>query len=220
MQVERLEQVVEGALLHRLDGRVGVVGRGDEDDGDAGVDLADPPVDLQPREVGQAEVEQDHVRRPRRRPAGRRPRRCGPRRPRGPPRRRRGGPASGSGSGCRRRAATWPWRTSGRRTRPEPPRPVRGATSNSIHRSSEPASRSTLDPLATSPGIGSGRDGVADERSSAAAPGYPSLSGWIASREHSAGSLQAVTARRARSCDEHPACGVGDVRVDDGLRRE
>jgi serine/threonine protein kinase len=33
LEVERLEQVVEGALLHRLEG--GGVGRGDEDDGDA-----------------------------------------------------------------------------------------------------------------------------------------------------------------------------------------
>ena len=63
-QVERLEQVVVGLLLHRFDGAVGVVGRGDEDDGDAGVELPKPPIDLQPREVGQSEVEQDRVRRP------------------------------------------------------------------------------------------------------------------------------------------------------------
>jgi hypothetical protein len=37
LSVERLEPVVEGALLHRFDGAVGVVGRCDEDDGDAGV---------------------------------------------------------------------------------------------------------------------------------------------------------------------------------------
>jgi hypothetical protein len=39
LRTERIEheQVVEGALLHRFDGAVGVVGRGDEDDGDAGV---------------------------------------------------------------------------------------------------------------------------------------------------------------------------------------
>ena len=33
-------------------------------DRDAGVDLPDAPVDVEPREVGEAEVEQDHVRRP------------------------------------------------------------------------------------------------------------------------------------------------------------
>ena len=38
VQVERLEQVVVGALLHRLDGRVRRLGHGDEDDRDAGVD--------------------------------------------------------------------------------------------------------------------------------------------------------------------------------------
>ena len=38
VQVERLEQVVVGALLHRLDGRVRRLGHGDEDDRDARVD--------------------------------------------------------------------------------------------------------------------------------------------------------------------------------------
>ena len=38
VQVERLEQVVVGPLLHRLDGRVGRLGHGDEDDRDARID--------------------------------------------------------------------------------------------------------------------------------------------------------------------------------------
>ena len=63
LRIERLEQVVVGPLLHRLDGRVGRGRGGDEDDGDAGIDLADALVDLQPRQIGQAHVEQDHVRR-------------------------------------------------------------------------------------------------------------------------------------------------------------
>ncbi len=64
VQVERLEQVVVGSLLHRLDGRVRRLGHGDEDDRDAGVEAADLLVDLQPGLVGEAEVEQDHIRRP------------------------------------------------------------------------------------------------------------------------------------------------------------
>ena len=61
VQVERLEQVIVGALLHRLDGRVRRLGQGDEDDRDAGVDLADLLVDLQSGLVGQAQVEQNNV---------------------------------------------------------------------------------------------------------------------------------------------------------------
>jgi hypothetical protein len=59
--VQRLEEVVVGALLHRLDGGVGGRGPGDENDGDAAVDLADLLVSLQPRQVGEVDVEQDDV---------------------------------------------------------------------------------------------------------------------------------------------------------------
>ena len=61
VQVERLEQVVVGALLHRLDGRVRRLGQGDEDDRDARVDLADLLVDLQAGLVGQAQVEENDI---------------------------------------------------------------------------------------------------------------------------------------------------------------
>ena len=61
VQVERLEQVVVGALLHRLDGRVRRLGHGDEDDRDARVDLADLLVDLQAGLVGQAQVEENDI---------------------------------------------------------------------------------------------------------------------------------------------------------------
>ena len=64
VRVERLEQVVVGALLHRLDGRVRGLGHGDEDDRDARVDAADLLVDLQAGLVGQAQVEENDVRRP------------------------------------------------------------------------------------------------------------------------------------------------------------
>ena len=62
VQVERLEQVVVGPLLHRLDGRVRRLGHGDEDDRDAGVDPADLPEDVQAGLVGQAQVEENDVR--------------------------------------------------------------------------------------------------------------------------------------------------------------
>ena len=62
LQVERLEQVVVGALPHRLDGRVRRPGDGDEDDGDARVDAADRLVELQAGLVGQSQVEEDDVR--------------------------------------------------------------------------------------------------------------------------------------------------------------
>ena len=61
VQVERLEQVVVGALLHRLDGRVRRLGQGDEDDRDSRIDLADLLVDLQAGLVGQAQVEQNDI---------------------------------------------------------------------------------------------------------------------------------------------------------------
>ena len=58
-QVQRLEQVVEGAELHGLDGRLGGPVRGDDDHRQPGVDLADLAVGVQARHVGQADVE-DH----------------------------------------------------------------------------------------------------------------------------------------------------------------
>ena len=61
LQVERLEQVVVGPLPHRLDGRIGRPGQGDEDDRDAGVDGADLFQDLQAGLVGQAQVEENDV---------------------------------------------------------------------------------------------------------------------------------------------------------------
>ncbi len=61
MQVERLEQVVVGALLHRFDGRIRRLGHGDEDDRDPRVDAADLLVDLEPGLVGQAQVEQNDI---------------------------------------------------------------------------------------------------------------------------------------------------------------
>ena len=101
VQVERLEQVVVGALLHRLDGRVRRLGHGDEDDRDARVDPADLLVDLQPGLVGQAQVEQNDIRRLGARRARAPRRRCRPPRPgergRGTP----GAPAPGSGPGRR-----------------------------------------------------------------------------------------------------------------------
>jgi hypothetical protein len=61
VQVQGLEQVVVGPLLHRLDGRVGTLGHGDEDHRDARVDLPNLLVDLQAGLVGQAQVEEDDV---------------------------------------------------------------------------------------------------------------------------------------------------------------
>ena len=61
MQVERLEEVVVGTLLHRLDGRIRRLGQGDEDHRDPRVDLADLLVDLQAGLVGQAQVEQNDI---------------------------------------------------------------------------------------------------------------------------------------------------------------
>ena len=65
VQVERLEEVVVGALLHRLNGRIGRLLDRHENHGNARVDLADLPVDLQAGLVGQPQVEQDDVGRPR-----------------------------------------------------------------------------------------------------------------------------------------------------------
>ena len=61
-EVDRLEEVVEGPLMHGLDGRIRRPGHGDENDRDARVDPADHPVDFQARLVGQPQVEEDHIR--------------------------------------------------------------------------------------------------------------------------------------------------------------
>ncbi len=61
-EIERLEQIVERALLHRLDGRVGGLGDGDKDHRDAGVEPADFLVNFQARTVGKKQVEKNHVR--------------------------------------------------------------------------------------------------------------------------------------------------------------
>src|SRR5262249_30493622 len=60
-QVEGLEEVVVGALLHRLDGRVRRLGQGDEDDRNPRVDAADLLVDLEPRLVRQTQVEENNI---------------------------------------------------------------------------------------------------------------------------------------------------------------
>jgi hypothetical protein len=62
--VERRDHIVVGPLLHRLDGVMRRGGLREEHDRDAGVDLPDASVDVEPREVGEAKVEQDHIRRP------------------------------------------------------------------------------------------------------------------------------------------------------------
>ena len=59
--VERLGEVVAGALLHRLDRLVGRPGRGDEDDRGPQAHPADLPVDLKPGLIGQVGVEKDDV---------------------------------------------------------------------------------------------------------------------------------------------------------------
>ncbi len=59
--VERLGEVVVGALLHRLDGGVGRPGDRDEDDGGPQAHPADLPVDLQAGLIGQAGVQKDDV---------------------------------------------------------------------------------------------------------------------------------------------------------------
>ncbi len=64
MRVEGFEEVVEGALLHRLDGRVRGLRHGHEDDRDARVDPADLLVDVRAGLVGQVEIEQNDVRQP------------------------------------------------------------------------------------------------------------------------------------------------------------
>ena len=60
-QFQRLEQVVEGAELHGLDGVVGVAAAGDEDDRALRVQLAQPAQHFQPAQVRQVDVEHHHV---------------------------------------------------------------------------------------------------------------------------------------------------------------
>jgi hypothetical protein len=62
VRVERLAQVVGGALLHRLDGRVRRLRNGHEDDRDPGVDGPDLLVNCQPGLVGQVQVEENDIR--------------------------------------------------------------------------------------------------------------------------------------------------------------
>ena len=61
VQIERLEKVVEGPLLHRLNGRVRRLRNRDEDHGNPGIDFANRLVDIQARLVGQAQVEDNDV---------------------------------------------------------------------------------------------------------------------------------------------------------------
>ena len=63
VRVERLEEVVVGTLPHRLDGCVCGLRHGHEDDRDARVDPADLLVDVQAGLVGQAQIEENNVRR-------------------------------------------------------------------------------------------------------------------------------------------------------------
>ena len=59
--LERLRDVVEGALLHGVDGALDRRERGDHHHHQVGVVLADLPEDLHAGEAGQHEVEQDEV---------------------------------------------------------------------------------------------------------------------------------------------------------------
>ena len=61
LQIDRLDEVIEGAALHGLDGRLrGAVGR-DEDDRPPRVAAVDLAEDVQAGAVGQLQVEHDHV---------------------------------------------------------------------------------------------------------------------------------------------------------------
>jgi hypothetical protein len=57
----RLDQVVEGAALHRLDGRLRRPVGGDEDHRALGVEGVDVAEDVEAGAVGQLQVEDDHV---------------------------------------------------------------------------------------------------------------------------------------------------------------
>ena len=61
MEIDRLEQVFEGAALHGLNGRVRRRERRDQDHRQAWVQGVDLVEDLQPRLVRQAHVQDDRV---------------------------------------------------------------------------------------------------------------------------------------------------------------
>ena len=61
LQLQRLEEVVEGPELHRLDGCVRRPVAGDEDDRDLGVALMDAAEDVQTGEVGQRQIQEHDV---------------------------------------------------------------------------------------------------------------------------------------------------------------
>ncbi len=63
-QLQRLEEVVEGAELHGLDGVVGVAAAADEDHRAARVQPAEPPQQFQPIQIGKVDIEDGHVRPP------------------------------------------------------------------------------------------------------------------------------------------------------------
>src|SRR5262249_36209003 len=60
-KVKRFEEVVVSALFHRLDSRVGGRGPGNEDNRNAAVDLTDPLINVQSRQVREMHVEEDDV---------------------------------------------------------------------------------------------------------------------------------------------------------------
>src|SRR5262249_53418331 len=62
VEIDRFEEVLVGAALHGLDGRLGRRVGGDEDDGEARVELTDAVEDVEAAHVGQADVEDDRVR--------------------------------------------------------------------------------------------------------------------------------------------------------------
>ena len=63
LRIERLHDVVERAVLHRLDGRLGRAKRGHEDDQLPGIDRADVLQRLDPAHPAHADVQEDDVRR-------------------------------------------------------------------------------------------------------------------------------------------------------------
>ena len=56
MQVERLEQVIKGTLLHRLNGRIGPFGHRDKNHRNTSIDAADLLVNVNARLVGKTQV--------------------------------------------------------------------------------------------------------------------------------------------------------------------
>ena len=61
MEIDRLEQIFEGPPLHGFNGDLGRSEGGDDDDGQAWINLTDLVERLQPRNVGQPDVEYDDV---------------------------------------------------------------------------------------------------------------------------------------------------------------